>query len=243
MTILSGAELESNKPVRLYLFDVDGTLISARGAGLRALGAALRETFGTAGPIESYDSRGKTDPRIVFDLMAAAGVPEDIVHARLATCFDTYLGRLAEALGDGSAVDVMPGVARLVRALAARDDTIVGLLTGNIEAAARLKLQPTGLWPLFRLGAYGSDDADRARLPAIAASRAEALGAAPVRLDCITIVGDTPLDVACARACGATAVAVATGLYTADELEACAPDLFFADFSDTTAALCRLCPS
>jgi phosphoglycolate phosphatase len=229
--------------VRLYLFDVDGTLVSARGAGLRALGAALRETFGTSGPIEGYDSRGKTDPRIVFDLMTAAGLPNDIVRARLAACFDAYLGRLAEALGDGSTVDVMPGVIALVRTLAARDDATVGLLTGNIEAAARLKLQSTGLWPLFRVGAYGSDDADRTRLPAIAAARAEALIGEPVLFERITIIGDTPLDVACARACGAIAIAVATGLYPADELEACAPDLLFGDFSDTADVLCRLCPS
>jgi phosphoglycolate phosphatase len=228
--------------VRLYLFDVDGTLVSARGAGLRALGTALRETFGTTGPIERYDSRGKTDPRIVFDLMTAAGVPNGTVRARLAACFDAYLGRLAEVIGDGSTVDVMPGVTALVRALAARDDATVGLLTGNIEAAARLKLQFTGLWPLFRVGAYGSDDADRTRLPAIAAARAEALVSERVPFDRITIIGDTPLDVACARACGATAIAVATGLYPADELEACAPDLLFADFSDTENVLCRLCP-
>jgi phosphoglycolate phosphatase len=236
-----GAESKSHEAVRLYLFDVDGTLVSARGAGRRALGAALRETFGTAGAIDVYDFRGKTDSRIVLDLMAAAGVPVETVRARLGACFDTYLRRLEEALGDGSAVDVMPGVAALVHALAARADAIVGLLTGNVEAGARLKLQSTGLWPYFRVGAYGSDDADRARLPAIAAARAEALIGVPLPLHRITIIGDTPLDVACARACGATAIAVATGHHTADELEACAPDFLFRDFSDTADALRRLC--
>jgi phosphoglycolate phosphatase len=229
--------------MRLYLFDVDGTLVSARGAGLRALGIALREIFGTAGPIEHYDSRGKTDLRIVFDLMAAAGVPDDIVRARLPACFEIYLDRLESALGDGSTVDVMPGISSLVRALSTRPDAILGLLTGNIEGAARLKLRSTGLWPLFRVGAYGSDDSDRTRLPAIAAARAQTLTGALLPLDRITIIGDTPLDVACARACGATAIAVATGFYSADELQACAPDLLFRDFSDTADALCRLCPS
>jgi phosphoglycolate phosphatase-like HAD superfamily hydrolase len=126
----------------------------------------------------------------------------------------------------------MPGVAEVVRALAARDDGLVGLLTGNIERGARAKLRPTGLLPLFRLGAYGSDDPDRRRLPAVACARARALTGREVPFAQVTIIGDTPLDVDCARACGARAVAVATGQHAAHELAACGPDLMFPDFSD-----------
>ena len=131
----------------------------------------------------------------------------------------------------------MPGVGEVVQALAERPDALVGLLTGNIEAGARAKLRPTGLLPLFRVGAYGSDDADRNRLPAIACARARALLGYDVPFDRVTIIGDTPLDVECARGCGAGAVAVATGFHPIDDLAACRPDLLFADFSDARATV------
>ena len=226
--------------MRLFLFDIDGTLVRARGAGRAAIHRALEATYGTAGPIDSYDFRGKTDPRIVYDLMAAAGLPETTVTAGLPACFEQYVRELDRVIGDGSRVDVMPGVAEIVRALSVRADAVVGLLTGNIEAGARVKLRPTGLWPYFRVGAFGSDDADRRRLPAVACARAHALLGHEFPFERVTIIGDTPLDVDCARACGAVAVAVATGFHPADELQACAPDLLFVDFSDVPATLAAL---
>jgi phosphoglycolate phosphatase len=226
--------------VRLYLFDIDGTLVSARGAGRIALTSALVKTFGTAGAVDTYDFRGRTDQRIVLDLMQAAGVPERDIQVRLDTCFDAYVRELDTLVGDGERVQVMPGIAEVVRALAARDDALVGLLTGNIEPGARVKLRSTGLWPLFRVGAFGSDDIDRRRLPAVACERARALLGHDIPFERVVIIGDTPLDVDCARACGAVAVAVATGHHPAHELSACAPDLLFTDFSDVTAALAAL---
>ncbi len=227
-------------PSRVLLFDVDGTLITARGAGRSALGRALEETFGRRGPIETYDIRGKTDPRIVRDLMLAAGDGEARIRALMPACLRAYAAALADAVGDGSRVETLPGVAELVRALGARGDLLLGLLTGNVETGALLKLGPTGLWPYFRVGAYGSDDPDRTRLPAIAAARVERLTGAPVSMAQLTIIGDTPLDVECARACGAVAVAVATGQHGFDELRACGPDLIFRDFGDVPAAVARL---
>lgn len=226
----------SDAPLRLYLFDVDGTLVTARGAGREALGRALVQTFGTAGPIDRYDFRGKTDPRIVLDLMAGAGIPEPAVRAALDACFAVYVRELAALVGDGRRVDIMPGVGDLVRSLAADPGAVVGLLTGNIEPGARVKLTPTGLWPHFAVGAFGSDDIDRRRLPAVARARA----GRDVGFDRVIIIGDTPLDVDCARACGAVAVAVATGHHSAAELEGCDPDLLFADFADVEGALARL---
>jgi phosphoglycolate phosphatase-like HAD superfamily hydrolase len=103
-----------------------------------------------------------------------------------------------------------------------------------------VKLGPTGLWPLFRVGAFGSDEMDRRRLPAIACERAHRLTGRPFAFEEVTIIGDTPLDVDCARACGAVAVAVATGFHPAEDLKACAPDLLFADFADVPATLAAL---
>ncbi len=219
--------------MRLVLFDIDGTLLSASGAGRQAMRRAFLDVYGTAGPIDTYDFRGKTDPVIVGDLLAAAGLGVDAIAAREAEFFTRYLEHLDAELGDGSRVVLYPGVARLVEALAARDGCLVGLLTGNVEGGARLKLRSTGLWPRFRVGAYGSDEADRTRLPAVAAQRAEALVGRPFLGRDLVVVGDTPLDVACARAFGASAIAVATGWHSVDDLVACAPDHVFADLADT----------
>lgn len=225
---------------RLFLFDIDGTLVTAAGAGRIAIGKALTAVYGTTGPIESYDFRGKTDPRIVLDLMRGAGLAPPVIDAKLPACFDAYVAELDALIGDGARVKVMPGIGEVVKALAVRDDAVVGLLTGNIEAGARVKLRPTGLWPLFRLGAYGSDDLDRRKLPAIACERARHVAGHDFAFEQVTIIGDTPLDVDCARACGAVAVAVATGFHPPEDLKACAPDLFFTDFSDVAAALTAL---
>src|SRR2546422_11018949 len=155
--------------------------------------------------------------------MAAAGVDAGRIRARLDDCFQAYVRELTRLIGDGSRLQVLPGVAEVVRRLVAQPDALVGLLTGNIEAGARIKLAPTGLWPLFRVAAYGGDDADRRRLPAIARERARALGH-DFAFDRITIIRDTPHDVECARGCGAVAGAVATGPHPVDAPAACQAD-------------------
>jgi phosphoglycolate phosphatase-like HAD superfamily hydrolase len=223
--------------VRLFLFDVDGTLLTARGAGREAFERALARVYGTAGPVQQYDFRGKTDPQIVVDLMGAAGLDPAAIRVGLGPFFDAYITELETLLSDGARVQLMPGMAEIVRTLGARTDAVVGLLTGNIERGARAKLQPTGLLPCFRLGAYGSDDPDRRRLPAVACARARALTGREFPFARVTIIGDTPLDVDCARACGARAVVVATGHHAAHELAACRPDLLFPDFADVDRVL------
>ena len=227
--------------MRLFLFDIDGTLVTARGAGRTAFNRALEAVYGTVGPAEAgYDFRGRTDLRILYDLMGAAGFSAEEIAARADACFAAYVRELAVVIGDGSRVHVLPGVPQLVRALAARDDTLVGLLTGNVEAGARIKLASTGLWPFFRVGAFGSDDIDRRNLPAIACERARLVAGREFPFERVVIIGDTPLDVDCARACGARAIAVATGFYPYDELEGCGPDLIFKDFADVADVVSRL---
>ena len=223
--------------MRLFLFDVDGTLVTARGAGRRALERAIDRVYGVRGSMDGFDFRGRTDLSIVDDVLGGLGLTREAIRGRVDACFAAYVEELDTIIGDGSAVKILPGVVEMVRALSARDDAVVGLLTGNVEAGARVKLRCTGLWPLFRVGAWGSDDADRRRLPAIACARAHALTGHRFPFERVTIIGDTPHDVDCARANGAVAVAVATGFHPAEELQACAPDHFFADFSDVGAAV------
>jgi phosphoglycolate phosphatase len=217
----------------LVLFDIDGTLLSASGAGRRAIHRALVDVYGTAGPIDTYDFHGKTDPQIVRDLLVAAGLSPDVVHAREPAFFAHYLEVLEGEIGDGERVQLYPGAAALVERLAGSEGCVVGLLTGNVEGGARIKLRSTGLWPQFRLGAYGSDHADRTRLPGVAAARAQRLTRRVFRGADVVVLGDTPLDVGCGRAFGARCIAVATGRHTVDDLTACAADHVFPDLSET----------
>jgi phosphoglycolate phosphatase-like HAD superfamily hydrolase len=223
--------------MRLILFDIDGTLVTARGAGRRAVKAALERVFGTSGGIDDYDLRGKTDQRILFDVTEAAGLARDAVVGRLDDYFEAYARVLAELIGDGRDVVTLPGVADVVRTLHGADGVVLGLLTGNIEEGARIKLEPTGLWPYFALGAYGSDHVDRRRLPSLAARRAHALVGYPFRPEEVLVIGDTPLDIDCARAFGAVAVAVATGFHSRDELLKERPDFLFDDLADVKSVV------
>ncbi len=222
--------------MRLLLFDIDGTLVTARGAGRRAMTRALLEVFGTSGTVDGYDMSGKTDPRIILEVMAGGGVEASVVKARLDDFFEAYARTLHEEIGDGQSVVTMPGVADLVRRLGGEDNVVLGLLTGNIEAGARIKLTPTGLLPYFAFGAFGSDDADRRRLPSLAARRAHAHSGYPFRPEEVFVIGDTPHDIDCARAFGAVAVAVATGRFKPEQLEAERPDLLFTNFADVDHA-------
>lgn len=223
--------------MKLVLFDVDGTLITSRGAGRRAMRAALERVFGAAGGIDQYDLRGRTDTRIVHDVMGALGWEPARVKERLDDFFEAYLGGLTSEIGDGRDVVTLPGVPAVVERLAQSPDAVLGLVTGNIEEGARIKLLPTGLWPHFRVGAYGSDHVDRRRLPALATRRAHALVGYAFAPTDVVVIGDTPHDIDCARAFGAVAVAVTTGQHTRDELLVDRPDHLFDDLGDVERVL------
>jgi phosphoglycolate phosphatase-like HAD superfamily hydrolase len=224
----------------LVLFDIDGTLLSAAGSGRRAIHGALREVFGGIGPSD-YWFDGKTDPQIVRDLMRSDGHSDAIIDERLPRVLARYVERLGVELADPAyRPTVYPGVFPLLDALERHDDVVIGLLTGNIEPGATSKLRAVGLDPArFVVGAFGSDHEDRPALPAVALARARALG---IELGgaSVTVIGDTPADVACGASVGARAVAVATGRYTVEELAACGPAAVFRDLRDTDAVVTAL---
>ena len=220
--------------MRVVLFDIDGTLLSTRGAGKRALEAALTEHFGTAGPSDHrYD--GKTDRQIARELMHAAGFDDQAIDARLPAVLDHYLeGLRAELAATPDVLAVHAGVRELLDALEGRSDALVGLLTGNIEGGAHAKLTAVGLAPnRFRVGAFGSDHERRDALPPIAQKRAAALLGRDIAGDAVVIVGDTPNDIACGRGIRARAIAVATGGYSRNALAEHRPAAAFDDLSDT----------
>lgn len=209
---------------RLILFDIDGTLLSAGGAPRRAFRRALTAYFGTEGAAATDDFSGKTDPQIVYDLMTAAGFGDNHIAERIAAVFESYVAGLAAELQRETGHRLLPGVAELVPRLAEDPRVVLGLVTGNIETGARLKLDHFGLWDRFRVGAFGSDDRERDRLPPIAIERARRLTGRSFERDGVVIVGDTPADVRCARAVGAIAVGVATGPLGRGVLAASDPD-------------------
>jgi phosphoglycolate phosphatase len=198
---------------------------------------ALERVFGAAGGIDLYDLGGRTDTRIVHDVMGALGWEPARVKERLDDFFEAYLGGLTSEIGDGRHVVTLPGVSAVVARLAQSPEALLGLVTGNISEGARIKLLPTGLWPHFRVGAYGSDHMDRRRLPSLAARRAQALVGYPFAPTDVMVIGDTPHDIDCARAFGAVAVAVTTGQYTRAELLADRPDHLFDDLADVDKVL------
>ena len=209
---------------RLILFDVDGTLLSTNGQAGEALGMALRETFGTAGPIEHYPWAGKTDPQIVFELLGRAGIPRADVQPKLSEVFDNYCDNLARKLSAAN-TRALAGVHELLHALRQRPDVAVGLLTGNIRRGADIKLNAAGLAGHFTMGAFGSDQEDRNRLVAVARERARALWGDEFSGTRTVVVGDAEPDIRCARAGGACAVSVASGKTTRETLAMLQPDV------------------
>lgn len=221
---------------RLVLFDIDGTLLSAGKASRRALVLALTEVFGSAGPVDAYEYSGKTDPQIVRELMTADGFDGKEVDARMPQALALYRAALEKMIRPEE-VREKPGVTRLVRRLADDPRATLALLTGNLEPCARIKLGPLDLNALFPFGAYGSDHADRYRLPAIAVRRADELLGVRFEGKRVVVVGDSIHDVRCGRSIGVRAVAVATGPTPRGILAAEAPDALVDDFSDTEASV------
>jgi phosphoglycolate phosphatase-like HAD superfamily hydrolase len=168
--------------------------------------------------------------------MALAGLSRARVDADLTSLWGRYIDHLDEELRH-SVVRAFPGVSGCLARVEARStDAIMGLLTGNIEAGARRKLDASGIgFDRFRVGVFGSDSEHRERLPAIAARRAEALVGVNYTGTDVVIVGDTPADIACGEAFGARTVAVATGVYSRQELHACAPDFLFDSLENSAA--------
>jgi phosphoglycolate phosphatase-like HAD superfamily hydrolase len=223
-------------PDALVLFDIDGTLISAGDAPRRALEEALFAVYGTPGPATTLDFAGKTDPQIVRELLAIAGLPRERVEAGLSQALEAYVERLEPYLRDDPAARLLPGIADLVPRLAREPRAALGLLTGNVAPGARVKLARFGLWDHFALGAFGSDDGDRNRLPEVALGRAQERWGVRFPPQRIFVVGDTPLDIAAGRAIGAVTVAVDTGRPRGG-LAAHAPDHLFDDLTDWRSTL------
>ena len=209
----------------LVLFDVDGTLVLTGRAGVRGMNAAFARLHGRHDALAAVAIAGRTDRAIVADVFEAIGL--DPTEEAIAVLRDAYLEHLREAidLPVEHPKGVLPGVSDLLAALESRTDVDVGLLTGNFEGGAAIKLGHFDLWRRFRFGAFGDRHVDRRDLLPVAVDRARAAGRAPARPDRVVVVGDTPLDVDCASAHGARALAVATGPFDREALARSGADL------------------
>ncbi|MCA9174884.1 MAG: HAD family hydrolase [Planctomycetales bacterium] len=221
--------------MRVYLFDIDGTLLASGGAGRVALGQAMQAAF----EIEmrhDVDLHGRTDRWIGQQLLESHGLENS--ESNWARLRDAYLERLQQTLAE-RAGRVLPGVVSLLTQLGADSDAAIGLLTGNVRRGAQIKLSHYELDALIDplgFGGFGDSDHCRNRVAAAAlASARERLGS--VDPADVWVIGDTPRDVDCARAIGAKAAAVATGGYSVGELAERKPDLLLADLADPAELL------
>lgn len=217
----------------MILFDIDGTLIDSGGAGVRSLALAFQDLFSIPDAFSAISMAGKTDTQIIREGLIAWGLSSG--DGAVPRVIATYLSHLRrEVVNDRR--HMKRGVAELLAALSEEADRMrLGLLTGNIERGARIKLDPFGLNVHFPFGAFGDDDEDRNNLLPFAVQRHRALYGTDVAFDRCVIVGDTPRDVECAKRYGAASVAVATGPYGVDELIQSGADRVLEDLTDIGA--------
>ena len=224
---------------RIFLFDVDLTLVNTGGAGSHAMNLAFQELFGVPSALTGVSLAGRTDRAILRDLLARHAInPEEARHL-VAAFQELYVEKLREVLPQREG-RVLPGVRELLRALESDPAAAVGLQTGNFRASARVKLEHYGLWGHFREGGFADDAELRPELVAAAirrVRRAAGLADGPAT---VYVIGDTGHDVAAAKANGAVAVGVATGYEDAAALRRHGADLVFEDLSEVDAVLAAL---
>lgn len=217
--------------IELILFDIDGTLLLPKGAGRASTRLALLELFQTDAGIDQHNFGGKTDWCTLNELLPAAGYSLDAIREQLPVYEQVVARHLSTIIG-GYPVEACPGAADMVAEVRRRGHPLPGILTGNVSTTAPIKLRAAGFDPnWFPIGAYGSESPDRNDLPFLAVERAERLTGKRIRPDQVVIIGDTPADVACARALGAVAVVVLTGFTTREEMVATEPDYLLDDLT------------
>ncbi len=195
--------------VRLVLFDIDGTLIRTGGAGVGAFGQTAELLFGVKGASERTHFHGRTDTAIIREFLLQNG--KGARHWDIRHFLDAYTFLLDHRMQEHPG-EVCPGVLEFIEDLTrTKQPPVLGLLTGNIRLGAELKLRPHGLWDPWVLGAFGDDHEDRNQLARIALDRGSRHFGRRLKGDEVLVIGDTVLDVACARAIEARCLAVATG--------------------------------
>jgi phosphoglycolate phosphatase-like HAD superfamily hydrolase len=232
--------------MRLVLFDIDGTLILTRGAGMRAFYRAMRHVFDITVDSEVICPDGKTDPLIAKELLAHFGQADRWSEESRNALFSSYLSCLEEEMSrarESGSIRILPGVTWLLDGLISQPDFALGLVTGNLEEGARIKLEKAGLDRYFRFGGYGSDSEDRTALIRVGIRRGAQL-VAPAPVESSFVIGDTPLDIIHGHSAGACVIAVASAKYSVDDLRPHSPDLLVPDLTqvDSIISFMRMWP-
>ena len=224
---------------RLYLFDIDGTLITSGGAGVTSYSEAVKELCGSLTPLEGINFAGNTDTGIARSVLQAAGMEPS--QENIMALLDAYLGKLSDRihLHQGG---LLPGIIPLLERMNERPACVLALLTGNLAAGAQVKLSHYGVWHYFGFGAYADDHHIRNELGPVAAARALEEHGEEFTSDRIYVIGDTPRDIECGKAFGAVTVGVATGHYSREELASHKPDFLFDNLSDVDAEIAAIAP-
>jgi phosphoglycolate phosphatase len=215
----------------LLLFDIDGTLMTSGGCGERALKLAVRDYFGVDDELKDLEIAGRTDTSIARQLLRKYQRDEE----KGMEVLEHYLRHLPILLPQIQG-RLLPGIRELLEILRQRGDVVLALLTGNLARGAEHKLSHYGIWDYFEFGAFADDHHDRNQLGPVAFKRARERGHTVVA-ERTFVIGDTPHDIACARACGARAIGVATGGCSYEVLEASRPDVLLRDLSDAQTAM------
>ncbi len=216
----------------LLFFDIDGTLLVTGGVAREAFSCAVRDILGVEDDLKGVEFAGRTEPLIVADILGRRGLTfRDGDESRFWDALVLHMQRLFVPPRGR----LLPGVPEVLDALEGRDELEAALLTGNLSRVAHVKLARFGLERRFSWGTFGEEAPDRNALARLAVRRAAERHGLPA--DRAIVVGDTHLDIECARAAGARVVAVATGGVTAEQLATHGPDLLLADLSDPAPLL------
>ncbi|HXD31369.1 MAG TPA: HAD hydrolase-like protein [Pyrinomonadaceae bacterium] len=228
--------------LRILLWDIDGTLMRSAQTGSYKdyFVPMLERVFQTSGCLHEMQVSGMTDLQIVAEALRGDGFTPELINQRLDHLRECYMDEMRKATGNGKQFfQLLPGARELLQALADHPRYHSGLLTGNIEPAAQLKMELVGLAGFFDIpGAFGDESHDRRDLPALAANRIRKHLQFDFAPEQFIVIGDTPNDIACAKHFGAKSLAVGTGrLFTREEVLACNPDAFVPDLSDVHRTL------
>jgi phosphoglycolate phosphatase-like HAD superfamily hydrolase len=221
--------------VKLLLFDVDQTLISTGGAGIRALNRAFQKLYAVENAMEGILPHGKTDPGIIREILHSHPVPSlkdgtDGFPTSMTAIVESYLEFLDNEIDSTSSYKILPGIEGILNSLSSRSDIAIGLATGNVEAGARIKLERGNLNRYFPFGGFGSDSENRTELVRCGAEKASAyMGCRPAPDD-VFVIGDTPRDIVAGREAGFLTVGVATGKYSKEELKESGATVVISDF-------------
>ncbi len=219
--------------IRLVLFDIDGTLVHTGGAGVKAFAKVFQVEFNAHDHLEKLKFAGRTDTSLVREFFSYHDI--EPTKENFARFFEHYVFWLDYILNH-SHTEACPGVWEFIGALKALPKPpLLGLLTGNIQLGAEIKLRHFDLWKEFETGAFADDNENRDLIAVAARERGRRILGSDLRDDEILVIGDTPFDIRCGRAINAKVLAVATGGATLEELKKHSPDWAVKDLREITA--------